>query len=137
MRTLKLVAAGIGMLAAPVTTVAGADMSFALRLQVPVHCLVQQRAPGAAIASGSAVSLGQFREYCNAPGGYEMVVRYAPGTLRGAVLAAGQDQVTLDGSGQAILSRAAGPRFRERAILATPGANGFDTDRLEFQLIPA
>jgi hypothetical protein len=137
MRAFKFVVTGLGLLAAPVSTVAGADMVFALRLQVPVYCVVQQRASGAAVATGAAVSLGQFREYCNAPGGYQMVVRYEPGKLRGAVLAAGDDQVVLDGSGQAILSRASGPRVRERSILATPGAAGFDTDRLEFQLIPA
>lgn len=134
MRTLPIISLALAALPA---SAAGADMSYFLRAKVPVHCQVQQRAPGTIIAASNAVSLGEFREYCNAPAGYELVVRYAPGTLRGAMLEAGQDQVVLDGSGEAVLSRASGPRFRDRAITATPGASGFDTDRLEFQLIPA
>jgi len=135
-RKFPLRIVSLALVALPVGA-SGADMSYVLRARVPVHCQVQQRAPGTVIEASNAVSLGQFREYCNAPGGYELVVRYAPGTLRGAVLEAGQDQVVLNGSGEAVLSRASGPRFRERAITATPGEHGFDTDRLEFQLIPA
>lgn len=136
LRTFAISAVGVAVVATPIASFA-AEMSYVLRARVPVHCQVVQRAPGDAVATGAAVSLGQFREYCNAPGGYELIVRYAPGTLEGAILTAGEDRAVLDGSGQAVLSRAAGPRFRERAILATPGEQGFDTDRIEFQLIPA
>lgn len=132
--TAKLV--GLAVICLPVSA-AGADMSYLVRAKIPVHCQVQQRSPGGEAVDGSAVSLGSFREYCNAPGGYQLVVRYAPGSLQGAVLQAGEDHVILNGSGEAILSRASGPRFRERAITATPGRHGFDTDRLEFQLLPS
>ncbi|MGN3975262.1 hypothetical protein [Tsuneonella sp. SYSU-LHT278] len=136
MRNFTLVA-GLGLLAAPVSTVSGADAGFSLGARVPVFCEVRQRGVVEDAISGSAVSLGKFLEYCNAPGGYRFVVRYAPGSLRGAVLTAGGDQVVLDGSGEAVLSRATGPRIRERAITATPGAAGFDTDHITFQLVSA
>lgn len=124
--------------ATAVPTSPSADTRFLLRATVPVHCEVQQRGGGGTAASmDGAVSLGQFREYCNAPGGYALVVRYAPGSMRGAVLAADGDRIVLNGSGEAVLSRASGPRVRERTITATPGENGFDTDRLSFELVPA
>lgn len=136
MRVFRIIVSS-ALLAAPVSTVTGADMGFTLRARVPVYCQVHQRTPGSVAPAGGAVSLGEFREYCNAPGGYALIVRYAPGTLRGALIEAGQDQVVLDGSGEAVVSRSPRPRFRSRAIVATPGQQGFDTDRLEFQLVPA
>lgn len=135
MRGFKLVTSAV-LLAAPVSTAVSADFGYLLRARVAVHCQVQHRSSGDGISSGGAVSLGQFREYCNAPMGYQLVVRYAPGALRGARLAAGADHVELDGSGEAVLSREKGPRFRDRVITATAGPNGFDTDRLEFHLLP-
>lgn len=137
MRKLSLSIAG-AVLAASTTTAGAADMSYALRARVAVHCQVHQQAPGdGEVVRDQAVSLGRFREYCNAPGGYELVVRYAPGSLDGAVLTAGEDRVMLDGSGETTLSRATGPRIREMAVAATPGPRGFDTDRLELLLVPA
>lgn len=113
-----------------------ATAGFNLRVQVPVQCSVRHEATGYGGKIGAAVSLGRFREFCNAPGGYELVVSYTPGTLQGATISAGDEQVVLTGSGQAVLSRETGPKIRERTIFATPGAGGFDTDRLDFQIIP-
>ncbi|MDQ8758005.1 hypothetical protein RCO27_17400 [Sphingosinicella sp. LHD-64] len=116
---------------------AGAEsLNFNLRATVPVSCFVRHTAAGAGPSAGAAVALGQINEFCNAPGGYEVVVSYAPGTLRGAVLSVGNEQVVLNGSGQAVLSRAQGPRIRERALTALPGAGGFDTDRIDFRIQP-
>ncbi|WP_082125036.1 hypothetical protein [Aurantiacibacter luteus] len=115
---------------------AGTDASFSLRAVVPVYCEVQYRGTGSIGTGGQSVSLGSFREYCNAPGGYSLVVRYAPGTLTGTVISADADMVVLDGSGEAVLSRTQGPRFRSRTFIATPGARGFDTDRVYFDLRP-
>lgn len=113
------------------------SFGYNLRLQVPVQCSVRHQPTGYGAAKGGAISLGQFREYCNAPGGYQLVVSYTPGTMRGATISAEDEQVVLDGSGQAILSRVTGPRVRQRTIFATPGEEGFDTDRLELQIIPS
>jgi hypothetical protein len=118
------------------TAAFAATHTFNLRLQVPVHCTVKQQGIGTGVALGNTVTLGTFREYCNAPGGYELVVSYAPGSLQGARIIAGNDEIILDGSGRAVLSRATGPKSRERLISLSPGANGFDTDRLELDIIP-
>jgi hypothetical protein len=98
---------------------------------------VKQQAIGSGVALGNVVALGTFREYCNAPGGYQLVVNYTPGSLQGARIIAGNDEIVLDGSGRAVLSRATGPKIRERLISMSPGANGFDTDRLELDIIPS
>ena len=111
-RKLSIALAGAALVAVPTTALAGA-------------------------IEGDAVSLGSFREYCNAPTGYELVVSYAPGTLVGTRIIAGSDEILLNGSGQAVLSRATGPRIRERPIAAVPGENGFDSDHLDLQIIPS
>ena len=114
-----------------------ASMAFNLHLTVDVYCSVKHQAGDLGTAPGGAVPLGTVREYCNAPRGYELVVTYAPGSLRGAKIIAGEDQVVLDGSGQAILSRSPGPRVRQREVSAIPGEHGFDTTRFELQIIPS
>jgi hypothetical protein len=106
--------------------------TFSLRLTVPLVCTVNHQS--AISASGSGYRLGALREFCNAPGGYRLVVNYAPGSMKGAVVAVGEERVVLDGSGRAVVSQQAGPRVRDREIYAEPGAAGFDTDRLEFNL---
>lgn len=127
---------GFTFVAAPTVAYAESSVSYNLRLTVPVHCSVQHRAAGLGGAEGNGISLGTFREYCNAPGGYQLMVSYTPGTLRGARIIAGSDTVVLDGSGQAVLSRSTGPRIRERAISAIPGEQGFNTAQLQLQILP-
>ncbi|MBX3561933.1 MAG: hypothetical protein KF780_08985 [Sphingomonas sp.] len=107
-----------------------------LRVTVPVTCEVSYRPSQSNAATVGPVMLGHLNEYCNAARGYELIVHYAPGTLRGAVLAVGGDQVVLNGSGEAVISRAAGARSRNRELLAQPGNAGFDTDRLSFRVLP-
>jgi hypothetical protein len=135
LRKFLLILANAGLMATPVS--AADSASFNLRLRVDVHCTVQHQPVGYGVSVGGAVSLGQFREYCNAPNGYELVVSYTPGTLRGATIVAGDDRTILNGSGQAVLSRATGPRVRERMVTAIPGDDGFDTDRLELRIVPS
>ena len=113
-----------------------ASMGFDLHLIVPVQCSVNHQSPGSDAFSGGAFALGTFREYCNAAQGYQLIVRYAPGSLRGASVSAGGDTVVLDGSGSTVLSRTTGPRVRQRAIFITPGEHGFDTDRLTVDIEP-
>ena len=134
-RKFSLGLASVVLVAAPTTAMA-ASYGFNLRLTVAVQCNVQHQATGFGIVSGDAVSLGTFREYCNAPAGYNLVINYAPGSLEGARIIAGSDEIILNGSGQAVLSRATGPRVRERPIAAIPGEHGFDTDRFELRIIP-
>jgi hypothetical protein len=67
--------------------------------------------------------------------GYALVVNYAPGTMKGAVVAVGEERVVLDGSGRAVIGQT--PRVRASAIAKSspsPGAAGFDTDRLDFNI---
>ncbi|MBT2135762.1 hypothetical protein KK137_15595 [Croceibacterium sp. LX-88] len=129
--------AGAALVVVPTVAYAASSFSYNLRATVPVHCSVQHSAAGFGGGSeGSGISLGTFREYCNAPGGYELLVRYTPGTLRGARIIAGSDTVVLDGSGQAVLSRSTGPRIRERTISAIPGERGFDTQQLQLDILP-
>jgi hypothetical protein len=137
MRQISLGIASIALAFAPTAAFAASSSSYNLHLTVPVHCTVKHQGMGYGAADGTVISLGTFREYCNAPGGYQLVVNYAPGSLRGARVFAGGDEIILDGSGQAVLSRTTGPLVRERAISMTPGATGFDTDRLELNIIPS
>lgn len=123
------------VLAAAPTSATAATFGFNLSLTVAVKCTVQHQATGFGAVSGQAVSLGTFREYCNAPAGYDLVINYAPGSMEGARLIAGNDEIVLNGSGRAVLSRSPGPRVRERMISAIPGENGFDTDRLELTIV--
>lgn len=127
--------ASLALAVAP-TTATAATYGFNLSLTVAVSCTVQHQATGFGMVSGDAVSLGTFREYCNAPGGYDLVINYAPGSLEGTRIIAGGDEIILNGSGQAVLSHATGPRVRERPIAAVPGEQGFDTDRFELRIVP-
>ena len=119
------------------TSAVAESASVRIRLEVPTHCVVEHRPGGYGATQGKGVVLGQLREFCNAPGGYRLVMNYEPGTLRGATIRVGKEQILLDGSGQAVLSRSAGPRSVNRTVVAAPGNQGFDTDHIEFFLIAA
>lgn len=132
-----LLGAGSMALALMPSCALAASVGYELRLVVPVYCTVKHQGTGYGASANGAVSLGTFREYCNSPRGYDLIVTYTPGALKGTKIIAGEEQITLDGSGRSILSRASGPRLRERVIAAVPGSNGFDTDRLELSIVPA
>ena len=129
------IAATLAFNASPAAAVATPG-SFSLKLTVPVLCRVSFTA-GSDADQGGAFDLGRLGEYCNAGAGYSVVVDYAPGTLRGAVLQLGADRVVLDGSGEAVISQSPGARIRQRELLATPGANGFDSPQLSFAIRPS
>lgn len=138
MKKSLLVMASLGSLfcVSPATAYSEGHGSYLIELRVPVICNLSY--DGAAAASeGGGYRLGDLREYCNAPEGYAVTVNYAAGSMRGAVIEVGDDHVVLDGSGTTTISRAAGPRIRNRAIVAIPGPGGFDTDRLNFQIAVA
>lgn len=135
------VLAGLPLLALLIPTATAnatsqATGSYRVRLTVPVICTLSHDA-AAATPAGDGYALGELKEYCNAPGGYAVTVNYAPGSLRGAIIEVGDDRVMLDGSGSTTISRAPGPRIRDRALMAIPGPAGFDTDRLNFRITAA
>lgn len=113
------------------SAIATSSMSFRLKAVVPVTCGVQHNPTGVAFA-GSVVRLGELREYCNAPDGYKLEVRYSPDTLRGVRLSFGNESVTLDGTGFATIPGAMGPKIQTRALSAEIGEGGFDAR--EFQV---
>lgn len=108
------------------------EASYHLRLAVPVVCTVKH-SPSIAV-DGAGYHLGDLQEFCNSARGYILTVNYAPGSLKGAVIAVGEERVTLDGSGQTIITRSTMPHARSRGIFAQPGSGGFDTDRLDFNI---
>jgi hypothetical protein len=126
--------AGIALCVGPAQAASSAPSSFMLQLTVAATCTVSHT-PGLMQLGSGAYGLGALKEYCNVPQGYNVVVNYAPGTMKGAIIALGGDSVVLDGSGAAVVSRAPGPRIKDRALVATPGAAGFDTNVLSFQAV--
>lgn len=133
---LVVVAAlGAASLISPAEAGSESTASYTVELQVPVICNIRYRASPTA-QQGDGYELGDLREFCNAPTGYALTVDYAPGSMRGAVLSVGSDRVVLDGSGTTTVSRMPGPAIRDRTIVATPGPAGFDTDMLNFHIVP-
>jgi hypothetical protein len=128
--------AALALAATPSVVLANSTASLNLRLVVPVHCSVKYEGlPGLDTLSGR-ISLGNVREYCNASGGYELVMAYAPGSLRGATVQVGGEVIVLDGSGRAVLSRESGPKMQTRPVSILPGANGIDTSHLAIDILP-
>lgn len=118
--------------------------SYGIRAMVPVHCqarLIRTAMPammqaGGAAAATNNLSLGQLSEYCNAPRGYRLMIRYTPGSLAGTTIRIGEDAVVLNGSGMATLSESRIPRIRSRMISAQAGEGGLQTQQLDLFMIP-
>ena len=136
LRKFALIGAAAALVAGPNAALAESG-TYRIGVTVGLNCTVQHDLSGYGQHSGDAVTLGELREYCNAQHGYALLVRYTPGSLRGAVIRAGNDEVVLNGSGEAVLSRADGPRARERMLTATPGESGFDARSIQFSVIAA
>lgn len=130
----------IGMLAAgaavtsATAAIASDSIGFNLRATVPVSCSVNYDGSGLSI-SAQQVRLGDLLEYCNAPNGYNLEVRYSPSSLQGVTLSVGSERVILDGSGFASLRGSVGPKIQTRAISAETGPDGFDTNMLQIQAV--
>jgi hypothetical protein len=133
---LGLVASVLLACSGPASAAVEAGGSYTLHLRVAIDCTVKLKPIAAAAFDQNASTLGEIDEYCNAATGYKLIVSYSPGTLRGSIVALGEDRVVLNGSGEAVVSNAAGPRIRARVLTAIPGANGFDTDHLDFRIQP-
>jgi hypothetical protein len=99
------------------------DASTSIRIFgiVPVICradLQETMVP----TTGGSIDLGQINEFCNAPGGYRVVVNYSGSGDLGALVIDGQT-VQLDGSGRAVLVNATGPAIHSRHLDYEPGAD--------------
>lgn len=136
MKNIFFSSACLALLIAPAASNATQTKGFQLKLSVPVNCSVNFSQNNVISSDGDNIPLGSFREYCNAASGYQLIVKYTPGTLRGARLLAGNDEITLNGSGEAVLTRSTQPRKRERSISVIPGEDGFNTNQLELYIIP-
>lgn len=124
------------LLAVP-TASQSATHGINLRLRVPIQCEVTHELINFGLPMGSnRISLGQIKEYCNAPNGYTLLLTYSPGTLTGTQITVGNEKVTLNGSGIATLTNSYGPRIIERDLVATPGESGFNTATIELQIQP-
>jgi hypothetical protein len=134
-------ATGLLLVAAGTSAAHSESFGISLLLQVPVMCTVKAGAGAAGVATGPAApgsfELGAIREYCNAPHGYDLVVHYTPGSLKGMTLIAGDERVQLDGSGTALVGRSPGPAIKYRNLEAIPGPQGFDADHLDFETVAA
>lgn len=132
-------ATGLLLVAAGTSAAHSESFGISLLLQVPVMCTVKAGAAGVATgpATPGSFELGAIREYCNAPHGYDLVVHYTPGSLKGMTLIAGDERVQLDGSGTALVGRSPGPAIKYRNLEAIPGPQGFDADHLDFETVAA
>lgn len=135
--SLKLLIAGLSAAAfvAPLPVGAQSSIGYRVSLSVAVHCQVRHSPAGAGDTGGS-YSLGRLTEFCNAPAGYDLRVQYTPGALQGMLLMVGDRSILLDGSGQALINGSDMPRIQERPLAAIPSSVGFNTDRLEFDIVP-
>lgn len=118
-------------LASASAAIASDSIGFNLRAIVPVSCTVGYN-PAAVTFTDNIVRLGELREYCNAPNGYDLEVRYSPNSLRGVTVNVGNEHVTLDGSGFASIRGASGPKIQTRELSLQFGEDGLDAD--EFQV---
>lgn len=134
-KTVVSLVLGGAAIAAGACAAHSATYGFTLSLQVPVMCTVRSGAAAGAPSQPGSFELGSLREYCNAPRGYDLVVRYTPGTLKGMTLIAGEARVLLDGSGTATIDGASGPSVKNRNLEAIPGPGGFDADHLDFDTV--
>lgn len=111
-----------------------ATLSGRIQLEVPVVCKLAFRAN--VVAQGRGYALGQLHEFCNAPNGFAVQVRYPPNSLRGAVMNVDGQSVVLDGSGQAEVLRSPQAKIMTMNLSATPAASGFDAAELAFDIVP-
>lgn len=97
------------------------SQGFHLSLDVPVVCKIRHE--GRAPSNAQSTDLGRIVQYCNAPNGYTVAVDYAPGQLRGSVLAIDDRLIVLNGSGHQEILREAGPRVTS-SLVKLDGASG-------------
>ena len=123
-------AATLAMAIAPAQAATG---QIALSATAPVVCNISLSGTATVDAPG-AVRLGVVKELCNTPNGYLIQVAYTPGTLIGATVTLGSDQVLLDGSGLAVVSDTNGAGYRSRALSITAPSQALDTAALDLRI---
>ncbi len=119
---------------APSVSLAGdGDASTSIRIMgfVPVICRAELQ--GSMFPTdGQEVNLGQGSEFCNAPGGYRVVVDYEGAGDLGSLIIDGRE-VELDGSGRAILVSAQGPAINSRQLNYVPGEDSITALRIHIE----
>lgn len=123
-------AALLVLTASPVGAASG---QISLSAVAPVVCNISLSGTPLVERAG-VVRLGDVRELCNTPNGYRIQVAYAPGTLIGATLTLGSDQVLLDGSGLAIVSDTNQAGYRTRALTISAPDQELDTSGLDLRI---
>ena len=105
----------IGALAIAVASPAiAATSAIKLKGHVPVTCNVRASAATATV-QGSLVQLGDIRELCNAPAGYDVFVDYS-GNFAGTVLLVDGAPVELGKGGSVKFASEDGPALRKREL---------------------
>lgn len=134
----KLAVAGL-LVAAGTSAANSESFGIDLVLRVPVMCKVSTGTgvADAGLSVPGSFELGEIQEFCNAPRGYDLLVHYTPGTLKGMTLIAGDARVQLDGSGSAVVGHSSAPAIKVRNLSAIPGPQGFDADHLDFEAVAA
>lgn len=108
MLTLGLVAIALG------TPTLAATSGLHLKGHVPVTCKVRAANQAAAI-KGDVVDLGGLREFCNAPGGYDVFLDYSR-NFAGTTLLVDGTPVELTKEGSVRFAGEDGPALRERSL---------------------
>ena len=100
----------------------GATYTLQISGFVPSVCNANLDANEVASQAGE-VPLGSLKEFCNDGAGYQVWVDYSP-SLAGDTLTVGGQQITLDGSGTAMIDSATGPNVVSKAVVLNVPQNG-------------
>lgn len=110
---------------------ASASFSIGITGHVPVNCRASLDATVVSPTS-DATSLGQLREFCNSPNGYQIFVDSSP-ELANATLLVGDRKVALSANGPTLISASTGPAITSSNVILQD-ANGA-SGTLSFRIV--
>ena len=110
---------------------ASASFSIGITGYVPVTCRASLDAT-VVPASAGETSLGQLREFCNSPNGYQIFVDSSP-ELANATLVIGGRTVELSDSGSTLVSFSGGPAITANDVVLQNADGGPGT--LSFRIV--
>lgn len=91
-----------------------ASYSITLRGFVPVICRVSVT-PTATAADTGVQDLGELKEFCNAPNGYDVFIEHTGDANGAAVIVDGQ-AIALSETGETVISTSSTAAFRDRSL---------------------
>jgi hypothetical protein len=91
-----------------------ASYSLTLRGFVPVICRVSVT-PSSASAETGVQDLGELKEFCNAPDGYDVFIAHT-GEANGAAVIVDGQQIALSDTGETKISTSSTAAFRDRSL---------------------